>query len=68
VEATHETQVAEIKATVITDKSAVRAGVSDPSKSEAALLMYAEGLAGSTDPKESRPMVYTVKSAAGWKK
>jgi hypothetical protein len=39
-----------------------------PSKSEAGLLMYAEGLAGSTDHETSRPILYSLKSAAGWRK
>lgn len=63
-------QIAEIKAMDITDSGAVRAGVFSrwhPSKSEYGLLMYAEGIAGSTNPEASRPVVYAVKSAAGWR-
>ena len=54
----------------ITDNGALRAGVFTrfhPSKSEAGLIMYAEGLAGSTNPEESRPMIFALKSAAGWR-
>jgi hypothetical protein len=39
-----------------------------PAKSDQGLLMHAEGLAGSTDSEESRPMMYRLKSSAGWKK
>jgi ATP-dependent DNA ligase len=64
-------QVAEIKAMEITGSGAIRSGVFvrwHPSHSEAGLLMYAEGLAGSTNPKESRPLIFALKSAAGWKR
>jgi hypothetical protein len=64
-------QIAEIKAMEITKAGAVRAGIFvrwHPSKSEAGLLMYSEGLAGSTDRKESQPMMYRLKSSTGWKR
>lgn len=64
-------QVAEIRLQDITAKGAPRAGVFDrfhPSKSDVGLLTYSEGLAGTTDSKESRAMVYRLKSSAGWKK
>jgi hypothetical protein len=64
-------QIAEIKAIEITNNGALRAGVFTrfhPSKAEAGLLMYAEGLAGSTNGEESRPLVFALKSAAGWRR
>ena len=64
-------QVAEIKAMGVTDSGAIRAGVFyrwHPSKSEAGLLMYAEGLSGGTDPKLSVPTMYRLKSARGWRR
>jgi hypothetical protein len=64
-------QIAEIRAMEITANGAVRAGVFTrfhPSKAEAGLIMYAESLAGSTDPKQSRPFFYSLKSAAGWRR
>ncbi len=64
-------QVAEIQAMEVTENGAVRAGVFQrwhPAKSDAGLIMYAEGLAGSTNPEASRPVVYALKSAAGWGK
>ena len=39
-----------------------------PSKSEQGLLMYSESLAGSTAPDKSRPMMFRLKSSAGWKR
>ena len=63
-------QVAETKAMEITEKGAVRAGGFvrwHPGKSEQGLLMYSEGLPGSTKPEESRPIMYAVKSTAGWR-
>jgi hypothetical protein len=64
-------QVAEMRALAVNESGAIRAGVFvrfHPSKSEAGLLMYAESLAGSTDPKQSRPFLYSLKSAAGWRR
>jgi DNA ligase-1 len=63
-------QVAEIQAMEVTKAGAVRAGVFvrfHPSKSDVGLLMYSESAAGSTDPEQSRPVMYAVKSAAGWR-
>ena len=63
-------QIAEVRALTINESGAVRAGVFvrfHPSKSEAGLLMYSEGLAGG-DPKESRRTVFRVKSSSGWKR
>jgi DNA ligase-1 len=64
-------QVAEVRALTVNESGAIRAGVFvrfHPSKSEQALLLYSESLAGSTDTNESRPMMYRLKSSAGWKK
>jgi len=61
-------QIAEVRAMNVNERGAIRAGVFvrfHPSKSEAGLLMYAEGLAGG-DPEESRRTLYKIKSAAGW--
>ena len=63
-------QVAEVRALTVNESGAIRAGVFvrfHPSRSEAGLLMYAEGLAGG-DPEESRSTLYRLKSAAGWKR
>jgi len=62
-------QVAEVRAMNVNESGAIRAGVFvrfHPSRSEAGLLMYAEGLAGG-DPEESRSMLYMLKSAVGWR-
>ena len=64
-------QVAEVRAMNVNESGAIRAGVFvrfHPSRSEQALLLYSESLAGSTDPDESRQMMYRLKSAAGWRK
>jgi len=61
-------QIAEVRAMNVNESGAIRAGVFvrfHPSKSEHALLLYSEGLAGSTDPDQSRSMIYRLKSAAG---
>jgi hypothetical protein len=53
------------------ESGAIRAGVFvrfHPSKSEQGLLMYSESLAGSTDPDESRKMMFRLKSSAGWRR
>jgi hypothetical protein len=53
----------------VNESGAVRAGVFvrfHPSKSEQGLLLYSESLAGSIDPDESRPMMFRLKSSAGW--
>ena len=63
-------QIAEVRAMNVNESGAIRAGVFvrfHPSRSEAGLLMYSEGLAGG-DPQESRSMLYRLKSAAGWKR
>jgi len=63
-------QVAEVRALTVNESGAIRAGVFvrfHPSKSEQGLLLYCESLAGSTDPNESRPMMYRLKSSAGWR-
>jgi len=39
-----------------------------PSKCEQGLLLYSESLVGSTDPDESRPIMFRVKSSAGWRR
>ena len=64
-------QIAEVRALTVNKSGAIRAGVFvrfHPSRSEQGLLLYSESLAGSTDPDESRPMMYRLKSSAGWKK
>ncbi len=63
-------QVAKIRVQDITDKGAPRAGVFiewHESKSDVGLLQYAEGLVGTTDKTESRPMLFRLKSANGWR-
>lgn len=64
-------QIAEVRALTVNESGAIRAGVVvgfHPSKSEQGLLLYSESLAGSIDPVESRPMMYRLKSSAGWKR
>ena len=64
-------QIAEVRALTVNESGAIRAGVFvrfHPSKSEQGLLLYSESLAGSTNPKESRPVIYALKSAVGWRK
>ena len=64
-------QIAEVRALTVNESGAIRAGVFvrfHPSKSEQGLLLYSESLAGSTDPEASRPILYALKSAAGWRK
>jgi hypothetical protein len=63
-------QIAEVRALTVNESGAIRAGVFvrfHPSKSEAGLLMYSEGLAGG-NPEESRRTVFRVKSSSGWKR
>jgi hypothetical protein len=55
----------------VNESGAIRAGVFvrlHPSKSELGLLLYSESLAGSTDPVESRSMMFRLKSSAGWRR
>jgi DNA ligase-1 len=64
-------QIAEVRALTVNESGAIRSGVFmrfHPSKSEQGLLLYSESLGGSTDPKESRPILYALKSAVGWRK
>jgi hypothetical protein len=64
-------QIAEVRAMKVNDSGAIRAGVFvrfHPTKSEQGLLLYSESLAGSTDPDESRPMMFRLKSSAGWRR
>jgi ATP-dependent DNA ligase len=64
-------QVAEVRALTVNESGAIRAGVFvrfHPSKSEQGLLLYSESLAGSTDPDKSRPMMFQLKSSAGWRR
>jgi hypothetical protein len=64
-------QIAEVRAMTVNESGAIRAGVFvrfHPSKSEQGLLMYSESLAGSTDPNKSRPMMFRLKSSAGWRR
>jgi ATP-dependent DNA ligase len=59
-------QVAEVRAMNVNESGAIRAGVFvrfHPSKSEQALLTYSESLAGSTDPNESRAMMFRLKNS-----
>jgi hypothetical protein len=64
-------QIAEVRALTVNESGAIRAGVFvrfHPSKSEQGLLMYSAGLTGSMDPDKSRPMMYRLKSSAGWRR
>ena len=64
-------QIAEVRALTVNESGAIRAGVFvrfHASKSEQRLLLYSESLAGSTNPNESRPMMYRLKSSAGWRR
>ena len=62
-------QVAEVRALSVNESGAIRVFVRfHPSKSEQGLLMYSESLAGSTDRDESRPMMFRLKSSAGWRR
>ena len=64
-------QVAEVRALAVNESGAIRAGVFvrfHPSKSEQGLLLYSESLAGLTDLDDSQPMMYRLKSAAGWRR
>ena len=64
-------QIAEVRVLTVNESGAIRAGVFvrfHPSKSEQGLLLYSESLAGSTDPDQSRPMMYRLKSPAGWRR
>jgi hypothetical protein len=64
-------QIAEVRALTVNESGAIRAGVFvrfHPSRSEQALLLYSESLAGSTDPAESQPMMFRLKSSAGWRR
>jgi len=64
-------QIAEVRALTVNESGAIRAGVFvrfHPSKSEQGLLLYSESLAGSTDPGESRPMMFRLKSSGGWRR
>jgi ATP-dependent DNA ligase len=64
-------QIAEVRALTVNESGAIRAGVFvrfHPSRSEQGLLLYSESLVGSTDPDESRPMMFRLKSSAGWKR
>ena len=64
-------QIAEVRAMKVNESGAIRAGVFvrfHPSKSEQGLLLYSESLAGSTNPSESQPMMFRLKTSAGWRK
>jgi hypothetical protein len=64
-------QIAEVRAMDVNESGAIRAGVFvrfHPSRSEQALLLYGESLAGSTDPDESRSMMYRLKNSTGRKR
>ena len=64
-------QIAEVRAMKVNESGAIRAGVFvrfHPSRSEQGLLLYSESLAGSTDPDESRSMMFRLKSSAGWRR
>jgi hypothetical protein len=62
-------QIAEVRALTVNESGAIRVFVRfHPSKSEQGLLLYSENLAGSTDPDESRPMMFRLKSSAGWRR
>jgi hypothetical protein len=62
-------QIAEVRALTVNESGAIRVFVRfHPSKSEQGLLLYSESLAGSTDPDESRPMMFRLKGSAGWRR
>ena len=62
-------QIAEVRALTVNESGAIRVFVRfHPSESEQGLLLYSESLAGSTDPDETRPMMYRLKSSAGWRR
>jgi len=64
-------QIAEVRALTVNESGTIRAGVFvrfHPSKSAQGLLLYSESLAGSTDPDMSRPMMFRLKSSAGWRR
>jgi hypothetical protein len=64
-------QIAEVRAMKVDESGAIRAGPFvrfHPSRSERGLLLYSESLAGSMDPDESQPMMYRLKSSAGWRR
>jgi DNA ligase-1 len=64
-------QIAEVRAMNLNDSGAIRAGVFvrfHPSRSEQGLLLHSESLAGSTDPDESRQMMFRLKSSAAWRR
>jgi len=62
-------QIAEVRALTVNESGAIRVFVRfHPSKSEQGLLLYSESLVGSTDPDESRPMMFRLKSSAGWRR
>jgi ATP-dependent DNA ligase len=64
-------QIAEVRALTVNDSGAIRAGVFvrfHPSRSEQGLLLYSESVAGSTDPDESRSMMFRLKSSVGWRR
>ena len=62
-------QIAEVRALTVNESGAIRAGVFvrfHASKSEQGLLLYSESLIGSTDPDESRQMMFRLKRSVGW--
>jgi hypothetical protein len=64
-------QIAEVRAMNVNESGAIRGGAFvrfHPSRSEQGLLLYSESLAGSTDPDESRSMMFLLKSSAGWRR
>jgi hypothetical protein len=62
-------QIAEVRAMKVNESGAIRVFVRfHPSKSEQGLLLYSESLARSTDPDKCRPMMYRLKSSAGWRR
>jgi hypothetical protein len=61
-------QIAEVRAMTVNESGAIRSGVFvrfHPSRSEQGLLLYSESLAGSTDPDESRSMMFRLKRSGG---
>ena len=64
-------QIAEVRALTVNESGAIRSGTFvrfHASKSEQGLLLYSESLARSTDPDESRQMMFRLKSSAGWRR
>ncbi|MGO8734792.1 MAG: hypothetical protein ACLQVM_18605 [Terriglobia bacterium] len=59
----------EVRALTVNENGAIGVFVQfHPSESEQGLLLYSESLPGSTDPDDSRQMMFRLKSSAGRKR